>query len=354
MRPICLALSFVLFVQSPAFAAQFSWDKEREAALEAAIANDDYQRVTSVLILHEGKAIYEGYFNGATADTRHNTRSVTKTINSMLVGAAVADRIVNSIDEPIVRFFRDKKPFENPDRRKNDITIEDLMTMSSALECDDFNAYSRGNEERMYLVEDMAQFYFDLPVRGFPVWSPVPEERKYGRAFSYCTAGANLVGQMIDRETEDGLEDYAQSRLFSPLGAADVKWPRTGTGAVMATGGLELKTSTLGKLGQLFIDQGVANGEAILPRDWIAASLQPRAAIDEETEYGYFWWLSTYSVGDKRHAVAYMSGNGGNRVMVLPDHDIVLVVTKTSYNTRGMHETTQDLFEDFVVKNIEE
>ena len=249
MRLFCFALSFVLFMQSPTSAGQFSWDEEKEAALEAAIAKNDYQWVTSVLILHEGKAVYEGYFNGATADTRHNTRSVTKTINSMLVGAALADGVIKSIDAPVARFFRDKKPFENPDARKNDITIEDLMTMSSALECDDFNRYSRGNEERMYLVEDMVQFYFDLPVRGFPVWSTVPEKRKYGRAFSYCTAGANIVGQIIDRETEEGLEVYAQRRLFSPLGAEDVKWPRTGTGAVMATGGLELKTSTLGKAG---------------------------------------------------------------------------------------------------------
>ena len=353
MRILISVLSTALSLAGAAAAEEkLQWSGEIAGELEAAVEKGDYQRVTSIMILGGGDLVYEGYFNSASAETRHNTRSATKTINSMLIGAAIADGDIKSVNEPIIKFFRDKRPFENPDKRKNAIKIEDIMTMSSPLECDDWNQFSRGNEERMYLVEDMAQFYFDLPIRGFPVWSPPPEKQPYGRAFSYCTAGAQLVGWIAARAAKEDLEAYAQRRLFTPLGIETVTWPRTGAGDVMAAGGLELTTTMLARLGQLFLNDGEWNGEQILPKTWIKESLQPRAKVDEVTEYGYLWWLSRYEVNGVSHPVAYMSGNGGNRVIIMPDHELVVVVTKTSYNTRGMHETTQALSDDFIVKNI--
>ena len=349
-------LLLLVLVLSPSVAAGeepgFQWSPEIAASLEADIADGKYQTVTSVLIRHGGETVYENYFNGAGLETLHNTRSVTKTINGMLIGAAIADGDLEGVDQRAISFFRDKRPFANPDRRKNEITIEDLLTMSSPLECDDWNSFSRGNEERMYLVEDMAKFFLDLPIKGFPVWSPPPSERPYGRAFSYCTAGANLAGQIAGRAADEDLEAYAQRRLFTPLGVSDVKWPRTGAGDVMASGGLELTSDTLARLGELHLNSGEWNGEQILPLSWVEESLRPHAQIDDDTEYGYLWWLSTYDVNGEAHQAAYMSGNGGNRVMILPDHDIVVVITKTDYGTRGMHDAAQALFEDYIVATI--
>lgn len=355
MRIVKSVLALALAFPGASFAAaeKLEWSDATASALEAAVEKGDYLSVTSVMILEGGEAVYEQYFNGTTSSTRHNTRSATKTINSMLIGAAIADGNIKNVDEPVAKFFRDKRPFANPDKRKNAITIEDIMTMSSSLECDDGNRFSRGNEERMYLIEDMAQFYLDLPMRGFPVWAMPPDRQPYGRAFSYCTAGAQLVGLIAGRAAKEDLEAYAQHRLFTPLGFEDITWPRTGAGDVMAAGGLELTTTMLARLGQLFLNEGVWNGEQILPAAWIKESLQPRAKIDDTTEYGYLWWLSNYEVEGASHPVAYMTGNGGNRVIIMPDHDLVVVITKTSYNTRGMHETTQALFDEYVVKNLQ-
>lgn len=346
------AFCFAVLFSSSAAAAGLRWTPETAARLEAAIAEGAYQTVTSVLVREHGDAVYEGYFNGADAGTLHNTRSATKTINSMLIGAAIADGDLEGVEQGAFSFFRDKRPFANPDKRKAAITVEDLMTMSSPLECDDWNQFSRGNEERMYLIEDMGKFFLDLPMRGYPVWSPPPDKRPYGRAFSYCTAGANLVGQIAARAAGEDLEAYAQRRLFTPLGVASVKWPRTGTGDVMAGGGLELTTQTLARLGELYLNKGEWNGAQILPASWIEESLKPRAEVEEGVEYGYLWWLMEYEAGEETHPVAFMSGNGGNRVFILPDHDIVVVITKTDYNTKGMHEAAQALFDDFIVQNI--
>jgi len=333
-------------------ASEFHWSQERAAELEAAIVEWKYQTVTSVLVRKGGETIYEGYFNGADVTTRHNTRSVTKTINGMLIGAAIADGELGGVDDKAFSFFKDKKPFANDDKRKRDITIEDLLTMSSQLECDDWNSYSRGNEERMYLVEDMAGFYLDLPMRGYPGWSPTPDKHPYGRAFSYCTAGANLAGHIAARAVGKDLERYAQDRLFTPLGLSEVVWPRTGGGDVMATGGLELTSDALARLAQLYLNGGQWNGERILPEAWVEASMLPKAKINDTTAYGYLWWLMEYQVDGNTHPVSYMSGNGGNRVMVMPDHDMIVIITKTDYGTRGMHQAAQALFEDFIVKNI--
>ncbi len=349
-RIFVVSLISVMYVSTAN--AQIQWSPETSRALSAAIEAGNYQTVTSVLIRQHGAVIYEGYFNGTDATTRHNTRSVTKTINGMLLGVAIENGAIDGVEAPVFSFFKDKKPILHDDKRKGDIVIEDLLTMSAPLECDDWNQYSRGNEERMYLIEDMSRFYLDLPMRGYPVWSKPPEQRPLGRAFSYCTAGANLVAKIVERASGDNIEAFAQQHLFSPLGVDAVHWPRTGTGDIMATGGLELTSDTLARLGELYVQNGTFAGKRILPEDWVVASIAPRARVDDDTLYGYLWWLEDYVVDGVTHRVAFMNGNGGNRVMILPDHGIVVVITKTDFGRRGMHDAAQALFEDFIVANL--
>lgn len=328
------------------------WSPDDSAGLTAETRNGDYGRVTSVMVSRHGNILYEQYFNDTDSATLHNTRSVTKTVTAMLVGAAIADGLIAGVTEPVTSYFPELQPLKNPDPRKEKITIEDLLTMSSLLECNDSNRYSRGNEERMYVMEDWVGFTLDLPIKGFEPWVTRPEDSPYGRSFSYCTAGAHTLGQIVARASGTGLDAYAAKRLFAPLGIVDVKWPRTGLNRAGAGGGLELTTRALMKLGSLYVTEGVFDGAQLLPASWITASLKTSVEAGRGREYGYLLWKKQVTAGGRSITLNYMSGNGGNRVVFVPEEDLVIVLTKTDYSQRGMHEAADRLIEEGVLARL--
>lgn len=331
----------------------FNWTASDEALLRQHVDAGDYGQVTSIVILRDGNPVFEGYFNGADAATLHDTRSVTKTITGMAVGLAIVDGVL-ALDAPLAPLFAQQQPFDNPDPRKDALTAIDLLTMSGPLECDDWNQFSRGNEERMYLVEDWSAFFWDLPVRGYPSWSLPPQDRPYGRAFSYCTAGIQLLGEVVQRASGQPFTDYVEARLFEPLGIEDFQWARNGLGQAHMGGGLRLTARGLAQFGELQRRGGEIDGQRILPEAWTQASAQPHANIPDRDgwEYGLLWWLLEYQVDGQAFQAPMMAGNGGNRVMILPDFDLTIALTKTDYNTRSMHDEADAFFAIEIVERL--
>jgi len=321
----------------------------RLKAMETAIRAGDFKSLTSILIARQGRLVYEAYFDDEAADGLRNTRSATKTITGMLVGIAVDLNKLTGVDIPILPFFPDKQPVQNPDPRKAHITVEDLLTMSSLLECDDWNPFSRGNEERMYLIEDWIQFTLNLPIKGFPAWMTKPSEARYGRSFSYCTAGVVTLGAVLERATGRSIEDFAQEHLFTPLDIQRAAWQFTPSGLAMTGGGLALCSRDLLKLGQLYLNGGTWNGKRVLSERWIKASTQPRTQVDDETEYGYLWWLKKY----QSFRTYFMAGTGGNKVVVFPELEMVVVITSTNFALRNAHQLTDQVLTGHILGAIE-
>jgi CubicO group peptidase (beta-lactamase class C family) len=318
-------------------------------AMADAIDAGSFKKITSILIARQGKLAYERYFDGSTSSSLRNPRSVTKTVTSMLIGIAIDKGFLPGVQVPIWPFFGDKQPVQNPDPRKEQITIEDFLTMSCLLECDDNNSFSRGNEERMYLIEDYIQFTLDLPVKGFYDATLKPQNQPYGRSFSYCTAGTVTLGGVLERATGLSVPAFAQQHLFAPLGIEMLQWQITPTGLAMTGGSLHLISRDLLKLGQLYLNNGIWQGTRVVSEQWVTTSIQPHVRIDDQTEYGYLWWLQAFPFTEKRFASYFMSGNGGNKVFVFPELNLVVVITSTNYNTSGMHTQVERLLCEYIL-----
>ncbi|MFL6605400.1 MAG: serine hydrolase domain-containing protein [Steroidobacteraceae bacterium] len=326
--------------------------KTRLAPMETAIRSGTFKKIGSVLIARHGELIYEAYFDG-DADTQRDTRSATKSITGALVGLAIkqgslASTQVRILDVLPARAHR----MQNVDRRKWEISVEDFLTMSSPLECDDWNDASRGNEERMYLVEDWAQFIVDLPIRGRSHLGNELAAPPFGRSFSYCTGGVFMLSEVIEKSTRARTDRFAQARLFDPLGIRNVTWVYSPMNTPQTGGGLRMTSRDLLKIVQLYLDGGKWHGTQILDEAWVHSSTQPHAQIDDQTQYGYLWWLKSFASGGKIHPAFYMSGNGGNKAVGLPALGAAVVITSTNYNTRGMHEQTEQLLTDYILEAV--
>jgi len=293
----------------------------------AGVQTGEFGAVTAIVV-DVGGAVDARYFSGDESTLR-NTRSATKTITGTLIGiaiergelAGVETRILDVLDDLVVR---------NSDPRKHEITVEDFLTMSSLLECDDWNEFSAGNEERMYLVDDWVEFTLGLPIRGFPSWTDRPEDAPCGRSFSYCTAGVSTLGAVLERATGVPVPAYAQEHLFDPLGIENATWAFSPRGIAQTGGGLELRAGDLAKLGGLYRDGG-------------------RARIDDRYDYGYLWWLRTYD-GIASYG---MGGTGGNRVVVLPGLDAVVVIAAENFSRRDAQQLTDTLLERHVLPTLD-
>jgi CubicO group peptidase (beta-lactamase class C family) len=330
-------------------AAREGWDTSRFAELEHRVGDKTYQGITSVVVARRGRLVYENYFEGGGRDVLNDMRSATKSVTALLVGAAIGRRLIPDVQAKVYGYFPDKQPFAHPDRRKDAFTLEDLLTMSSLWECDDDNAFSTGNEERMYLTEDWLQFALDLPIKGFAPWMAKPADSPYGRAFAYCTAGAFVAGAIVERAAKTSLDAFAAEALERPLGIAQAKWNRAPSGVVMGGGGTRYRSRDVAKLGQLVVDGGRWQGRQIVPAAWIAAATTPHAQARDDAEYGYLMWRLHVPLRGRDTAVWAMSGNGGNYVFMLPEQGLVAVVTSRAYNQRQAHAQSQAIFRDFIL-----
>lgn len=283
----------------------------------------DYGAITSVVVSRRGEIVHEQYAEG-DAGTLRNTRSCTKTVAGMLVGIAIDRGLVPGVDASVVELLG----ADVDDPRKRAITLRDVLTMSSCLDCNDWDDDSPGNEELMYPQEDWVGFALGLPVR---------EEG----GFSYCTAGVVTLGVALERAVGGSLPDFARAELFGPLGIQQAEWQTTPRGQVSTAGGLLLTSRSLLALGQLYL----RGGDGIVPRPWVEESTRPHARIDEQIEYGYLWWLRRY--GDEE--CFFMTGMGGNRVHVFPGLDLVAVITTTNFGRRDAHDLSDRLLEEQIL-----
>ncbi len=314
--------------------------------LERAIARGDAPQTTSIVIVHEGEVAYERYWGEGAADRGNDTRSATKSLTALAVGFAIADGKLRSVDDRAFSYLKDMEPFANDGPLKRSITIADLLTMSSALDCDDNND-TPGNEENMYPKPSWTRFAVNLPVKAN--WS---RDASGLGPWSYCTAGTFLLGQIIQRATGERVDRYIERRLLDPLQVGPRQWDTSPTGEIQTGGGLELSSRDLAKLAWMVADGGTWMGRQIVSKAWIGEMLTVRRDSIADMHYGYQYWHRVYPSKCGPVDVWFMAGNGGNHVLSVPTLRAAIVVTRTAFNTRGMHQQTIGLLERNVIPSL--
>jgi CubicO group peptidase (beta-lactamase class C family) len=300
---------------------------------------------TSVLLQRHGRVLVELYARSADAQTLHDTRSAGKSVTGVLVAAAVQDGFLQR-DTPVFAAFADMQPLANDAHLKRGIVVEDLLTMSSALDCDDNDASSPGNEENMYPQQHWLRWAADLPTRA------VARDAQGLGPFAYCTAGVFLLGQLLERRVPGGLETYAQRRLFAPLGIKTWQWSHSPSGETMTGGGLRLRTRDWASMAQLLLRQRAGPRGPLLAPEQVDALLSVRRSTPSRMEYGELFWRRDYELRCGRVSAWIMSGNGGNHVLAMPTLDAVAVVTRTHYNQRGMHVQSFDFMTALLDRHV--
>ena len=336
-----LASGFLLLSGPGAAAA------DRYAGVAAAIARGDAPNTTSVLVMRGGVVEYERYFSGTGPETLQDTRSVGKSITALAVGVAIQRGAIPSVTAPAFAYLRDLDPTPGP--IKAAITVEDLLTMSSALDCDDNDEASPGNEARMYPRPSWARWAAALGVR-----SGYQRDATGRGPWHYCTAGSFLLGQILQRATGQPADRFIADAVLRPIGITRWQFNRSPTGEVLTGGQLRLRTRDLAALGWLVRSGGRWKDRAVVPEGFVrqAITIHRKTPYFEE-DYGYQLWRHTYQSPCGQLSGWQMSGNGGNRVVIFDALNAVVVVTRTHYNQgAAMHIQSARLIEGHILPEL--
>lgn len=317
-------------------------NREKIRILNQKIAENSFREITGIVVIKNDKLLLEEYFNGYERDSLNDTRSVGKSFSSALMGIAVKDGYIKNENQPLSDFY-DLKQFKNYSSKKDSVTIKSLLTMSSAFDGNDEDSDSLGNEENMYPTDNWVKFALDLPMT----------DNKIGKNWHYFTAGVVVTGDILDKSVPQGLEKYADKKLFQALGITNYKWQFTPQQKPSLAGGLRMKALDFAKFGQLYKNDGIWNGKRILDKTWIEKSFTNYFADNKESEgYGYLFWRKVYKVGNKSYESYQSSGNGGNKIIVFKDIPVVIVITARAYNKPYSHSQADKIVQQYLLPSF--
>lgn len=317
-------------------------DEEKIRLLNRKIAENRFREITGIAVIKNEKLLLEEYFSNSGRDSLQDTRSVGKSFASALAGIAIRDGYLKNENQMLKEFY-DLKQFKNYSSAKDSITIKSLITMGSGFDGNDSDENSPGNEENMYPTENWVKFTLDLPTT----------QNKPAKTWSYFTAGVVLTGDILDKTVPKGLENYAEKKLFQPLGITNYKWQFTPQQKPSLAGGIRMRVLDFAKFGQLYKNNGVWNGKNIIDKKWIKKSFTNYFTNDQDFEgYGYLFWRKVYKVGDRSFEAYQSSGNGGNKIIIFTEIPVVIVVTAKAYNKPYAHIQTDKIVQEYLLPAI--
>jgi CubicO group peptidase (beta-lactamase class C family) len=270
--------------------------------------------------------------------TLHDLRSVSKSIVSLLVGIARGQSQLGALSTPVLSFYPEFTDLHSTEQAA--ITLEDLLTMSSGLEWNE-STVSYGSltndETHLYWAWTPARYVLNHPIASPP-----------GTRFNYNGGGTTVLADVLSRATRTPLKELARKELFDPLGVQDWEWVGDLYGRPLAFAGLRMRPRDLAKIGRMLLDHGQWQGQQLVPADWVADSLRPHIRTGDGLNYGYQWWVGSVDWRGKALAWSAGFGNGGQRLFLVPELDLAVVVTAGAYNQPEMGHTVSHLLQEIV------
>jgi CubicO group peptidase (beta-lactamase class C family) len=279
-------------------------------------------QVTSLLVVRHGYLVFERYYHGYGAADLQNTQSVTKSLISALIGIALEQGYLQSLEQKVLELLPEYASVVR-DERMHTITLRHLLTMSAGFANE---VAEPGLFERWSASADPVAFTLAQTLQTPP-----------GLALHYSNMNVHLLSAILTRTTGMNTADFAGRVLFTPLGIQPGMWPADPTGIAYGAGWLALTPRAMAKFGYLYLNQGRWENQTILNPAWVAASTQRYYPGDPWIEgiegYGYLWW-----VGHEHHlAIYYAAGYGGQYIGVVPALDLVVAMTGDSGDVSQDH-----------------
>jgi CubicO group peptidase (beta-lactamase class C family) len=273
-----------------------------------AICAGDAGVVHSLLLVVGGQLVVEEYFHGYGRDDLHRLASVTKSVSSLLVGVAMDEGGISSVDASVLSFF---PALEQPsDEHWRSQTLHHLLSMSMGLDWGPGGGpHGTGPE------------FFQGVLEREVVHEP-------GTHWAYHSANVNLLSGVIKKATGQHADVFAEEHLFDPLGITAYDWSfMARDGYCLMDGSLHLRPRDMAKLGLLLRDEGRWRGRRVVSADWIRQSATAQIATEGPEKYGYLWWLGEFPGREGTQPAVFANGHGSQFIAWLPERDLIFVVT---------------------------
>lgn len=282
-----------------------------------------YPNVHSVLIIKDGKLVFEQYFYEFTRDSVQAQRSATKSAISALSGIAISQGIIKSVNEKVLPYFPEIH-FDNLSELKSRITIHDLLSNQSGVSMDEAYSKAAGNEMEMGYTDDWIKYTFSLPMLDTP-----------GTVGRYNSGNPITMGRIIEKASGMPLKQFAIKNLYGPMGITNFQWDfRPDRSNAENFCQLFLRPRDMAKFGLLYLNGGVWQGKQLVPASWVTESTRKQSVV-QGVDYGYLWWLKHLDSKGVRYYGKAAQGNGGQKIYIFSQQQMVVVITGGNYNSQS-------------------
>lgn len=349
-------------------------DTNQIKQLTKLILADSFPNIHSVLIAKDNKLVYENYFEGRDQNwgsslgyakhginILHDTRSISKSVVAACVDIAMQQQKIKSIDDPIFNYLPEYGKYKTTQNEA--ITIKHLLTMRSGIKWDENvpHGTSANNETQMERSTNPVEYVLSRPMDTTP-----------GKVWKYNSGGVQVLAEILKNVSGENIDLFAAKYLFAPLGIKEYQWTYSSNTAIWfhlsklfskrikfaaAASGIRLTSRDLLKFGLLYLNNGKYNDKQILSENWVTETLKTKTPRDTVASaatngYSYLFWTQIDTVNNKIFELITARGNGGQRIFINKEGNLVVVITAGNYNKSGIKNDGQLALDKYILSAL--